>query len=246
MTDDPEIPVAVRRAFAAGPGDEPALGLTPDGLLGAGRRALRRRRLAGGGAAALVVAGVLAGAVALVPGGGSGTAAATRPTPTAAATTGPAAGETARLTGALQDAVPLPYGATVYGGITPETLPLHFVPSQGGFKAGATVRDAAGVGDLVVWLDPPGYRRGQQDPCAGRGPGCISYVTADGDRVGTAVRRNGEVVAYEVVVLRPAGGHQVLVSATNSVDRFETAAGRKGPVWTPDEVAHIALTPGLR
>jgi hypothetical protein len=66
MTHDLEVPLEVRAAFTAGPGDEPPLRLTADRVLAAGR-ARRRRRWATGASAVAVVA-VLGIAGALVAG----------------------------------------------------------------------------------------------------------------------------------------------------------------------------------
>ena len=275
MTDEPEVPAAVRAAFTAGPGEEPALRIGPEDLLAGGHRALRRRRLLGAGAGGVAVTAVILAVSAIGPGiggtvmtgGSAGPPTDTRtsapagprtvpPTPWESATpSAPVASPTytpgtltalGALTGVLRRAVPLPPGARLVGGATADAGPLQFVVGPGGLEAAADLVDPLGRGHLQVRLVPLPARAG--GPCTGH-LSCASRVTAAGDQVVTAVERDGEMETNVVSVTRPDGTGLVVASGNYEVTAARATprrATRPTPPWTTDQLVAIALDPGLR
>jgi len=254
---------------------EPAMGLTADVVLAAGRRSRRTRRLAGVAGAAVAVA--LAGTgVAAFTGGGSPDA-----DLAAAACASPPG---SRPPGVIAADRPLPpevveWAATSVtchlGAELPRLLPNATYARVPGAPAGplvgfslggeppwgnrvdamALVRDAAGTGDLSVSVgvvDPAEAAARAEDDCRrDTAANCTTRTGAEGETVVVSAEADGTPAGTpRTVTVRVYRGHtEVVVQVSNTDRRAEDGnaprATRPEPVLSTEQAVALAKAPEL-
>jgi hypothetical protein len=263
----------VRRALTAYVTDgEPAMGLTAETVLAAGRRSRRARRLAGVAGAGLAVA--LAGAGVIVGWGGGGDFAAANPCPSPPGTRPPGviAADQAlspelvdwaatSLTCYLNDVLPQLLPAARYGRVPGEQAGPLLGFSRGGgppwgnrVDAMALIRDDAGIGDLTVTVGVVDRSAAAEETANCRNEKaakCTVRTGPDGETVLLGTEADGTPADQpRNFVVRVYRGHSEIYVQASNTDRQAgrsgaPAATRPEPVLSAEQSVQLALSPEL-